>query len=132
MVDGECFAKGTYITSIERTGTDDTNWVYKLKISANTINTAAYQGTITFRQGTYASSLSSFGDNDPNSSAFTSHDHGSFDIQMGRGSLNAPATYPLNDISIGSVNPDSFNDALNIIVDTNQPAMVVVFLIKAY
>lgn len=132
MVDGECFAKGTYITSITRSGTDDTNWVYGIKISANTINTAAYQGTITFRQGTYASSLSSFGNNDPNDSAFTSHDHGSFDIQMGRGSLNAPATYPLNDISIGSVNPDSFNDALNIIVDTNQPAMVVVFLIKAY
>ena len=51
---------------------------------------------------------------------------------MGRGSLNPPATYPLNDISVGSVYPESLNDALNIIVDTDQPSMVVVYLIKAY
>ena len=51
---------------------------------------------------------------------------------MGRGSLNPPATFPLNDISIGSVYPESLNDALNIIVDTAQPNLTIVFLIKAY
>ena len=101
-------------------------------MSANTINTASGQFNVTFRQGTYISSLSSIGDFDPNSSAFTSHNHGTFDIQMGRGSLNPPATFPLNDISIGSVYPESLNDALNIIVDTAQPNLTIVFLIKAY
>ncbi len=132
LVDGDCFAKGTYITEISRTGTGDANYVYTIKLSAATINTAAGTFNVTFREGTYSSSLSSFGDNNPNSSAFTSHSHGTFDIQMGRGSLNPPATYPLNNISVGSVYPDSLNDALNIIVDTAQPAMVVTYLIKAY
>ena len=132
LVDGDCFAKGTSITEISRTGTGDSNYIYTIKLSAATINSAAGTFNVTFREGTYSSSLSSFGDNNPNSSAFTSHSHGTFDIQMGRGSLNPPATYPLNNISVGSVYPDSLNDALNIIVDTAQPAMVVVYLIKAY
>ena len=132
LVDGDCFAKGTSITQIERSGTTDANFVYKITLSANTINTSSGQFNVTFRQGTYISSLSSIGDNDPNSTAFTSHNHGTFDIQMGRGSLNPPATYPLNDISIGSVYPESLEDALNIIVDTDQPSMVIVYLIKAY
>ena len=132
MVDGDCFAKGTYISSIERQGNDDSDWVYTIKLSAATTNTTSGQFTAIFRQGTFGTSLSNFGDNNPNSSAFTSHGHGTFDIQMGRGSLNPPATFPLNDISIGSVYPESLNDALNIIVDTAQPNLTIVFLIKAY
>ena len=122
LVDGDCFAKGTSITRIERSGTTDSNFVYKITLSANTINTTPFQGTITFRQGTYISSLSSIGDFDPNSTAFTSHNHGTFDIQMGRGSLNPPATYPLNDISIGSVYPESLEDALNLsLIHISEP-----------
>ena len=121
-----------YISEITRTGTGDSDWVYTIKLSAATTNTTSGQFTAIFREGTYASSLSNFGDNNPDSSAFTSHGHGTFDIQMGRGSLNPPATFPLNDISIGSVYPESLNDALNIIVDTAQPNLTMVFLIKAY
>ncbi len=132
LIDGDCFAKGTYITEITRTGTADANYVYTIKLSANTINTASGSFSIIFKQGTYISSLSSIGDFNPNSTTFTSHNHSTYDIQMGRGSLNPPATYPLNDISVGSVYPESLNDALNIIVDTDQPSMVIVYLIKAY
>ena len=57
---------------------------------------------------------------------------GSFDIAMSRGSLNPPATFPLNDISIGDVSPDNLNDALNIIVNTDQASMNIVYLIKAF
>ena len=55
--------------------------------------------------------MSNFHSQDPDDSAFTSHNHGTFDIQMSRGSLNAPFTFPLNDISIGSVSPDNLDDA---------------------
>ena len=51
---------------------------------------------------------------------------------MSRGSLNPPATFPLNDISIGDVSPDNLNDALNIIVNTDQASMNIVYLIKAF
>ena len=132
LIDGDVFAKGTYITSIERdSGTDDSNYVYKISIAFPTIG-ANTNTTVKFREGTWPTSLSNFGTNNPNDSSFTSHNHGSFDIAMSRGSLNPPATFPLNDISIGDVSPDNLNDALNIIVNTDQASMNIVYLIKAF
>ena len=132
QVDGGPFAKGTQVVQIDRTGTDDTNYVYTIKLSTPTINLTSWQGIIVFKQGTYPSTLSNFHDSNPNDAAFTSHNHGSFDIQMGRGSLSAPATFPVPDISIGSVTPQNLENALNIIVDTAQPSMMVTYLIKAF
>lgn len=131
LVDGEQFAKGTYITEIEREGTDDSNYIYTIKISFATI-ASSNSATVIFREGTWPTSMSNFHSQDPDDSAFTSHNHGTFDIQMSRGSLNAPFTFPLNDISIGSVSPDNLDDALNIIIDTDQASMNIVYLIKAY
>jgi hypothetical protein len=51
---------------------------------------------------------------------------------MSRGSLNAPFTYNVDQISIGSVAPDNLDDALNIVVDTDQPSINIIFLIKAF
>jgi len=130
LVDGECFAKGTYITEISRSGTSDANYIYTITIAFPTIASGTFD--VIFREGSYPTSLSNFGTNNPNDSSFTSHNHGSFDIAMSRGSLNPPATFPLNDISIGSVSPDNLNDALNIIVNTDQASMNIVYLIKAY
>ena len=124
-------AKGTYITEIEREGTDDSDWVYTIKLSLATIG-ASSNATVIFREGTWPTSMSNFHSQDPDDAAFTSHNHGTFDIQMSRGSLNAPFTFPLNDISIGSVSPDNLDDALNIIIDTDQASMNIVYLIKAY
>ena len=132
MVDGDSIAKGTYITSIERTGTSYSNYIYTLKLSAATTNISSWQGTLTFKEGTFPTTLSQFGDNDPASTAFQSHNHGTFDIEMDGGSMKPPASHPMNDISIGSVTPQSLDNALNIIVDTDQPSMVVVYLIKAF
>lgn len=131
LVDGTAFAKGTYVTEVTRTGTSDATYLYTVKLSLPTI-AAASGMTVTFKEGTFGTTLSNTGDNNPNSTSFISHNHGSFDIQMSRGSLNPPATHPVPSISIGSVNPDNLNDALNIIVDTAQPSMNVVYLIKAY
>jgi len=130
LIDGDCFEKGTYITQIEREGSDDSNYVYTIKLSFATIAAGTYD--ITFREGTWPTAMSNFHNQDPDDSAFTSHNHGTFDIAMSRGSLNAPFTFPLNNISIGSVSPDNLDDALNIIVDTDQASMNIVYLIKAY
>ena len=131
MIDGPAFAKGTYITAIERTaGSSDADYVYTISISLPAIGAAS--GPVKFREGTWPTSMSNFGNNDPNQSGFLSHNHGTFDIQMSRGSLNAPFTYNVDAISIGSVAPDNLNDALNIVVDTDQPSMNIVFLIKAF
>ena len=131
MLDGAAFEKGTYVTSIERTaGTTDADYVYTVTISLPAIG--ATSSPIFFREGTWPTSMSNFGNNDPNQAAFLSHNHGTFDIQMSRGSLNAPFTYNVDQISIGSVAPDNLDDALNIVVDTDQPSINIIFLIKAF
>jgi len=130
MVDAECFAKGSYIVQITREGDNDSNYVYTIELNLPTIAGGTYN--VTFKEGTFATTMNTVGNNDENATSFISHNHGSFDLTMGKGSLNPPATHPVPTISIGDVNPDNLNDALNIIVDTSQPALNVVYLIKAY
>jgi len=132
LVDGDCFAKGTQILKIERAGTNDSNYVYTITLSKATINPATSTFTVTFREGTWPTTTSNFGDNNPEGAGFLSHNHGTFDIQMSKGNLGAPATHPIDTISIGSINPENLNDALNIIVNVDQPAMNITYLIRAY
>ena len=69
---------------------------------------------------------------DPNSSTYLGHNHGSFEITQSKGSLQAPETYPVNDISMGTVAPDNIDNALNIIAEVSMPALICTFIIKAY
>ncbi len=132
MMAGDCFKKGTYVTDIKRTGNDDTDYVYEITLNQNTPDTNTGTYDVTFQEGTYASTLNSFSSTDPNDATFTSHNHGSFDIQMSVGSLKPETTKPVVDISLGSVTPQNFDNALNIIVDIAQPSMIVTYLIKAF
>ena len=95
-------------------------------------NTGTDVFDVTFQEGTYGTTLNTFGTNNPNDTTFTSHSHGTFDIQMSVGSMKPETTYPITNISLGSVTPENFDNALNIVVDIAQPSMVVVYLIKAF
>ena len=126
---------GTQILSITRiSGTSTSNYVYKLDLSAATRNlTTLTNVTLNFKHGTYPTTLNNqTGALDPNGTQFAAHNHGSFDLIMGVGSLATPATFPVNDVSLGSIAPENINDALNIIADVSMPALVVTFMIKAY
>jgi hypothetical protein len=127
-------APGTQILAISRTGTSDANYVYTLELSQPTINTVALTNqTLNFKHGTFPTTLNNVtAQLDPNGSQFLGHNHGSFELQMGKGSLAAPATHPVNNVSLGDVSPESINDALNIIADVAMPALVTTFIIKAY
>ena len=51
---------------------------------------------------------------------------------MSVGSLKPETTKPVTNVSLGNVNPQNFDNALNIIVDIAQPSMIVTYLIKAF
>lgn len=127
-------APGTQILAISREGTSSANYVYTLELSQPCVNPAQLTGqTISFKHGTFPTTLNNQTSQlDPNNTSFLGHNHGSFDIQMGKGSLSGPATHPVNNISLGDVAPESIDDALNIIADIAMPALVVTFIIKAY
>jgi len=127
-------APGTQIVAISREGSSDANYVYTLELSQPTINSAQLTGqTLEFRHGTYPTTTNNITSQlDPNSSSFLGHNHGSFEIIQGQGSLAAPTVFAINDISLGTVAPEDINDALNIIAEVSMPALVVTFLIKAF
>ena len=127
-------APGTQILAITREGTSIADYVYTLELSQPCINSAALSGqTLYFKHGTFPTTLNNQTSQlDPNNTSFLGHNHGSFDIQMGKGSLSGPATHPVNNISLGDVSPENINDALNIIADVAMPALLVTFIIKAY
>lgn len=125
---------GTQVLGITRIGgTNASNYVYKLDLSETTKNTTSITATVNFIHGTYPTTLNNLTNGlDPNGTQFIGHNHGSFDISMGIGSLSPPANFPVNNISLGSVAPESIDNALNIIADVAMPALIVTFMIKAY
>lgn len=132
---GGYIPSGTQVLNIIRTGgTSTSNYVYEIELSASTTNTTSQSSlSVTFRHGTYPTTMNNLEDGqDPNSDVFKGHNHGSFEIQMSKGSLSGPATYPVSNISIGSVAPQNINDALNIIADITAPSLSLTYIIKAY
>lgn len=127
-------APGTQIVSISRTGTSSSTYVYTLQLSQPTLNSAQVTSqTLSFTHGTYPTTINNqTAQLDPNNDAFLGHNHGSFELTQGKGSLAAPTTHPVNNISLGTVSPENLEDALNIIADVSMPALVTTFLIKAY
>jgi|TARA_B100001094_G_scaffold186921_1_gene181103 hypothetical protein len=132
VVDGEGIQPGTHITKVTRTGNDLASYVYTIELSENTLPSASSGTTLTFMEGTFASTVNNIGSMDPNDSTFQSHNHGTVDVQMSAGSLKPPPSFALSNVGLGNVVPQSEDNALNITVTVSQPAMAAVYIIKAY
>ena len=134
LIDGEVITPGTHITKVARTGSDLASYQYTISLSKNTDAaadpTATY--TLTFKDGTWPSTLNNIGSLDPNDSTFRSHNHGTFDVQMSVGSLKPSPTFAISNVSLGNVTPLNEDNALNITVTVSQPSMAAVYIIKAY
>ena len=132
---GGSIRPGTQVVRISReSGDSQETYVYKLELSQPTSNAVTETNIeLNFKHGTYPTTTNNLtAQLDPNSSTFLGHNHGSFEISQSAGSLQAPATFPVNDISMGTVTPDNINDALNIIAEVSMPALICTFIIKAY
>lgn len=126
---------GTQIVSIAlQSGTTPSTYVYRITLSVASVNTSQVtNATLSFQHGTYPTTTNNLTSQlDPNSTTFLGHNHGSFEVNMGKGSLAAPSVFAINDITLGNVQPENINDALNIIAEVSMPALVTTFLIKAY
>lgn len=125
---------GTQIIGITREGTTTATYVYTIELSQPTLNASTLASqTLSFKHATYPTTTNNITSQlDPNSSSFLGHNHGSFELAQGRGSLGTPESHPVNDVSLGTVSPENINDALNIIAEVSMPALICTFLIKAY
>lgn len=124
----------TQVIGVTRiSGSSTADYVYEVELSQSTTNSTVNTETVTFRNGTYPTTLNTLSaGQDPNINTFTGHNHGSFEIAMTKGSLSGPATHPVTDVSIGNVSPESINDALNIIIDIQAPSLSITYIIRAY
>ena len=86
-----------------------------------------------FRDGTYPTSLNTQSTaKDPLEAAFSSHNHGSFEIGQTLGTMVGPPSHTAVNADGSALAAQSIDNALNIAVDTTQPSLTMTFIIKAY
>lgn len=114
---------------------------YELTLNQNMgqgdVEVQAGWGTATlglkFRDGTYPTSLNTQSTaKDPLESAFSSHNHGSFEIGQTLGTMVGPPSHTAVNADGSALAAQSIDNALNIAVDTTQPSLTMTFIIKAY
>jgi len=99
----------------------------------DTIGTVSGTETLVFRHGSWPMTLNQGKENkNPLESAFRSHNHGSFEISQGIGSMTGPPSHTADNANGSSLQADSLENALNIACDTSQPCLTLTFIIKAY
>ena len=136
--------EGMYVQSIEWKP-DASNAAsggnYELTLNQNMgsgdTETAAGWGTavtgLKFRDGTYPTSLNTqSGAKDPLETAFSSHNHSSFEIAQTMGTMVGPPSHTAVNADGSALAAQSIENALNIAVDTTQPSLTMTFIIKAY
>ena len=118
-------ARGTMVTDVDRVAKT---------VGISQPTTASLSGTtVYFKQGTFPTTQNNvIGTENPSSSSFGSHNHGSIDLQMNLSSLRPPSTFTINNISLGDVAPINFPKALNLTVNKACPALNIVYIIRAY
>ena len=114
---------------------------YEVTLSQNMgqgdVEVPAGWGTATlglkFRDGTYPTSLNTSSTaKDPLEAAFSSHNHGSFEIGQTLGTMVGPPSHTAVNADGSALAAQSIDNALNIAVDTTQPSLTMTFIIKAY
>lgn len=120
--------EGTFVQGVV---VDEASGLYEV-----TLNTPALvSGThdLQFRNGSWPCSLNLAASNkDPLEQSFRAHNHGSFEIAQGIGSMSGPPSHTASDADGSSLQADSLENALNISCDVAQPNVTMTFIIKAY
>ena len=124
------FEEGTYVQSIENKGTADAP-IYEVTVNLQVKNSGTID--LAFKHNTWPTSMNVIDTSkDPKEQVFRAHNHGSFEISQGIGSIASPPSHTAGDADGSALTADSLEDALNITVDTTQPNVTMTFIIKAY
>lgn len=125
-------APGTQILSVTREG-DPGNYSYLVELDRSILGGGSSTTSVYFRHGTYPTTMNTTpAGQDPAGTVFGSHNHGSFELIMEKGTLNGPTTHPVNDVSKGDVAPETIGGALNILANVACPSQNMVFIIRAF
>ena len=125
--------EGTFVQSVKK----ETNGSYTVRLNQQIKgDKAAGWASVTgrkirFRYATYPTALNQ-AELDPISSDFSSHNHGSFEIVQGIGSMAGPPSHTASNADASSLSAQSLENALNIDCDTTQPSLTLTFIIKAF
>ncbi len=125
--------EGTWVQSVKK----ETNGNYTVRLNQQikgdkASGWASVTGRkIRFRYATYPTALNQ-AELDPISSDFSSHNHGSFEIVQGIGSMAGPPSHTASNADASSLSAQSLENALNIDCDTSQPSLTLTFIIKAF
>ena len=118
-------------TTVQSVSVDDATQQYVVLLSTPALVSGSYD--LKFRHGAYPTSLNLAASNkNPLDQSFISHNHGSFEIQQGLGSMSGPPSHTASDADGSSLQAESLENALNISCDVAQPSVTVTFIIKAY
>ena len=129
--------KYTYWTNtggsiIEKVVYNPTSDQYTITVK-DQLGTVSGTETLVFRHGSWPMTLNQGKENkNPLESAFRAHNHGSFEIAQGIGSMTGPPSHTADDANGSTLQADSLENALNIACDTSQPCLTLTFIIKAY
>ncbi len=120
---------GTQILSI----TIDEDGNYVVELSKTIAGAGSNTASVGFMHGTFPTTLNSTAAaQDPASTTFQSHNHGSFDLQMNNGTLTGPTTHPVTNVQRGDVSPEKIVGALNILANIANPSINLVYIIRAF
>jgi len=120
--------EGAYVESMIL---NDATGQYEVTLNTPALVSGSYD--LQFRHGAFPVSLNLAASNkDPLVQAFRSHNHGSFEIQQGLGSMSGPPSHTASDADGSSLQAESLENALNISCDVAQPSVTITFIIKAF
>lgn len=106
---------------------------YVIDLSKTIAGSGSNTIPVKFMHGTFPTTLNSTAAaQDPASTTFQSHNHGSFDLQMNNGTLTGPTTHPVTNVQRGDVTPEKIVGALNILANIANPSINLVYIIRAY
>lgn len=120
--------EGTYIQIMEY---DPATTIYELTLNQPARNSGTVD--LQFRHAPWPTSLNLASANkNPIEQSFRAHNHGSFEIAQGIGSMAGPPSHTASNADGSSLQADNLENALNISCDVSQPNVTVTFIIKAY
>jgi len=125
--------EGTYIQTMEAAQDVSVNPTPQWEITLNSSTLVSGTFDLKFRHGAWPCSMNLAAENkDPVQSSYRAHNHGSFEIQQGIGSMAGPPSHVADNADGSALQAESLENALNISCDTTQPSLTMTFIIKAF
>ena len=125
--------EGTYVQTMEPAEAFSVNPTPQWEITLNSAALVSGTFDLKFRHAAWPTSLNqSAANKNPIESAYRAHNHSSFEIAQGIGSMAGPPSHTADNADGSALQAQSLENALNISCDITQPSLTMTFIIKAF